>query len=40
MGKGLEGPHEEQLRALGLFSPEETEGGRCGLQQPHKGQVP
>lgn len=29
MGKGL----EEQLRAPGLFSLEETEGTRCGVQQ-------
>lgn len=34
MGKGLEGPWEEQLRAL-----EETEGrSHCGLQHPHEGQ--
>lgn len=39
MGKGLEGPREEQLRALGLFSLEGTEGGHCGLQQPHEEQV-
>ena len=37
-GKGLEGKLcEEQLRTLGLFSLEETEGRpQCGLQLPRE----
>lgn len=38
MGKGLERPHEEQLRVLGLFSLEKTEGEtHCSLQHPRGG---